>query len=191
MTLPITPEAVGSQTVGPYYAIGLDHLVSETLAGTKAVGQQITLTGTVFDADGEPVSDAILELWQASSSGHYQEQQELGLARDTNAFLGFARLSTHSGGTFRVQTVIPSATPYTDGCEQAPHLVVLLFMRGLMRHLVTRIYLPDQPLNEQDPVLALVPAARRKTLIATRTGPDTMRWDINLQGPQETVFFEC
>lgn len=191
MPLSITPECSGSQTVGPYYAIGLDHLVSETLAGPYSEGKHVTITGTVFDADGEPVPDAILELWQASPSGQYKEQQELGSARDLNGYLGFARLSTHRGGTFKVDTVSPGPTLFPDGRQQAPHIVVLVFMRGLMLHLVTRIYLPDEPLNDHDPVLQLVPEARRSTLIATHNGPQRLRWDIHLQGPQETVFFKC
>ena len=191
MTLSLTPECVGSQTVGPYYAIGLDHLVSETLAGPQAGGEPITLSGTVFDADGEPIPDAIVELWQASPGGQYHEHQEIGRARNLDGFLGFARLSTHSGGTFHVQTVIPGAVGFPDGREQAPHIVVLLFMRGLMRHLVTRIYFPNHALNAHDPVLLLVPEGRRATLIANPIGPQTLHWDIHMQGSRETVFFEC
>ena len=191
MTLSLTPESVGSQTVGPYYAIGLDHLVSETLAGPQGAGEPITLSGTVFDADGEPIPDAIVELWQASPGGLYEEHQELGSARNLQGFLGFARLSTHRGGTFQVQTVMPGVVTFPDGREQAPHIVVLLFMRGLMRHLVTRIYFPDHALNAQDPALQLVPEDRRATLIATPKGAQTLHWDIHMQGSQETVFFEC
>jgi protocatechuate 3,4-dioxygenase alpha subunit len=183
---PSTPECVGSQTVGPYYAIGLDHLVTETLAAFNVPGRHITLSGTLFDADGNPVPDAILELWQASATGIYND------ASAPAPFTGFARLSTHDNGRFDVHTIEPGPVPFLDGRTQAPHLVVLLFMRGLMRHLVTRIYLPNQPLNASDPILQLVPESRRSTLIAQPAGDtDHLHWDIHLQGEQETVFFDC
>ena len=180
-----TPECLGSQTVGPYYAIGLDHLVSETLAGPDVPGRHITIQGTVFDADGEPVPDAILELWQATPEGSYDFAGK--------AYNGFARLSTQNAGRFQVHTVAPGPVPYGDGCMQAPHLVVLVFMRGLMRHLVTRIYLPDDSRNADDPVLASIPERRRATLIARSVdhSGDLLQWDLHLQGEAETVFFSC
>ncbi len=190
-TLTNTPECAGSQTVGPYYAIGLDHLVSEVMAGPLAQGDHLTISGTVFDADGEPVPDAILELWQATPEGRYNETQELGEARTLTGFLGFSRLSTHAGGTFHVDTVLPGSVPYLDERVQAPHIVVLAFMRGLMRHLVTRVYFPSHPLNVIDPVLQLVPPERRHTLIAKPAGGNALQWNIYLQGPEETVFFAC
>jgi protocatechuate 3,4-dioxygenase alpha subunit len=181
----VTPECIGSQTVGPYYAIGLSYLFTETLAPQQVAGRHITISGTIFDADGEPVPDAIVELWQASPDGTYNT--------DSNGFSGFARLSTHDNGRFLVHTVEPGPVPFPDGRMQAPHIVVLVFMRGLMRHLVTRIYLPDHPANASDPVLGLIPEARRGSLIAQATEPGSseLRWDIHLQGEQETVFFAC
>ncbi len=184
---PVTPESLGSQTVGPYYAIGLDYLVNETLAAPNVAGRHITLSGTVFDANHQPIPDAILELWQASADGTYSD-----LHPSAN-FSGFTRLSTHDQGRFKVHTIEPGSVPYLDGRPQAPHIVVLLFMRGLMRHLVTRIYFPDHPLNNSDPILHLIPPHRRSTLIARTASPDSreLYWDIHLQGPKETVFFEC
>jgi protocatechuate 3,4-dioxygenase, alpha subunit len=184
---PVTPECIGSQTVGPYYAIGLDYLVDETMAAPGIAGRHITISGTIFDANGEPIPDAVVELWQASAEGIYS------VASPAEGFFGFTRLSTHDGGRFKVHTIEPGSVPYLDGRAQAPHIVVLLFMRGLMRHLVTRIYLPDHPMNDTDPVLQLLPAERRPTLIAYTTAADTreLRWDIHLQGDKETVFFQC
>ncbi len=185
----VTPECVGSQTVGPYYSIGLDSLVSETLAGPGVPGRHITIAGTLFDADGLPVPDAIVELWQASSRGDYNTQP----TQTSESFSGFARLSTHDNGRFRVHTIAPGPVPYPDGRMQAPHIVVLVFMRGLMRHLVTRMYLPDHPMNTADPVMQLIPQSRRGTLIANAADDsgNQLCWDIHLQGEQETVFFAC
>ncbi len=184
---PVTPECIGSQTVGPYYGIGLDYLVNENLAPPEVAGRHITISGTIFDADGKPVPDAMVELWQASADGVYSD------AGPSAGFFGFTRLSTQDGGRFRVHTIEPGSVPYVDGRAQAPHIVVLLFMRGLMRHLVTRIYLPDHPVNDSDPILQLIPASRRSTLIAHTAAADTreLRWDIHLQGDKETVFFQC
>ena len=193
MTLSTTPECIGSQTVGPYYVIGLGHLVSDTLAGPNATGTHVTISGTLFDADGEPVPDAILELWQASPEGQYVEAQELGSARSVDGFLGFARLSTHESGRFSVKTVVPGPVAASDGGVHAPHIVVTLFMRGLMRHLVTRVYFPDQAGNATDPILLRVPEARRSSLLSQRIDGSLteLAWNIHLQGPHETVFFSC
>ena len=192
-----TPECIGSQTVGPYYAIGLDHMVTETLAAPGTAGLPVTLSGTLFDADGVPVPDAILELWQASSEGNYVSSPARTLRPGDAAFTGFARLSTHDNGKFKVETIAPGAVPFVDGRMQAPHIVVLLFMRGLMRHLVTRVYLPGFSAETSDPVLQSVPEWRRSTLIAQQTPSATndsrqhLCWNIHLQGEQETVFFAC
>lgn len=186
---PVTPECIGSQTVGPYYAIGLDYLVTDNVAAATVEGRHITIAGTIFDADDEPVPDAIVELWQASTDGTYNTQPYTPSA----AFSGFARLSTHDNGRFQAHTIEPGSVAFPDGRMQAPHIVVLVFIRGLMRHLVTRIYLPDHPLNASDPVLQLIPEPRRATLIANPIKADSsvLRWNIHLQGEKETVFFAC
>ena len=191
-TTTATPECIGSQTVGPYYAIGLDYRVTETLAPAGTPGRRAILEGTLFDADGVPVPDAILELWQASADGQYVQQP----FADSHSFTGFARLSTHNDGRFRVETVIPGAVSYIDGRMQSPHIVVLVFMRGLMRHLVTRVYFPGFDADTLDPVLQLVPQERRATLLAHAAvigngDAESLHWDIHLQGERETVFFAC
>lgn len=193
MNTETTPECIGSQTVGPFYAIGLDHLVSEAIAGSSVSGQQLTISGTVFDGSGEPIPDAILELWQATPDGQFP-RAECIVAKDASSeFAGFARLSTHDGGNFRVSTVKPGSIPYLDGRLQAPHIVVLVFMRGLMRHLVTRVYFSDEAGNATDPILQMVPEDRRSTLIARRVegAVPAFEWNIHMQGKDETVFFEC
>jgi protocatechuate 3,4-dioxygenase, alpha subunit len=188
-----TPECIGSQTVGPFYAIGLAHLFSEAIAGRSVSGQQLTISGTVFDGSGEPIPDAILELWQATPEGQFPRGECVVAEAASSEFAGFVRLSTHDRGNFRVSTVKPGAIPYLDGKMQAPHIVVLLFMRGLMRHLVTRVYFSDEAGNATDPVLQMVPEDRRTTLIARKVegAVPAFEWNIHMQGKEETVFFEC
>ncbi len=190
-TLQTTPDAVGSQTVGPYYAIGLDYLVSEVAAGPEAAGTHVTLAGTLFDADGVPVPDAIVEIWQADAEGRFSNNVPLPAELAAAEVAGFARLSTHNDGRFLLRTVKPGPVVFPDGRIQAPHLVVLVLMRGILRHLVTRVYFPGDLANETDPVLALVPKARRGTLFARNSSGGNFQWDIHLQGPLETVFFEA
>ena len=188
-----TPECIGSQTIGPYYSIGFDYLTSERAAGDEAPGTHITIEGTLFDGDGVPVPDAILEIWQADSAGQFSGRPSLPERLSSSDFAGFARLSTHQDGRFTLHTVRPGPVLCSNDSQQAPHLLVLVMMRGLLRPLVTRVYLAGEPLNASDNVLLSVPEDRRSTLIAANTSDsrDRFRWDIHLQGAQETVFFCC
>jgi protocatechuate 3,4-dioxygenase alpha subunit len=172
--------ATASQTVGPYFHLGMGKLCRADLAG-GAPGKRIEIGGRVLDGDGKPVADALLELWQAAPDG------QLG----GPGFSGFGRVATDDDGAFRFSTVMPGPVAGADGKPQAPHIVVAVFMRGLLRHLVTRLYFPDEPANATDAVLALVPAERRATLIARTTNDASLEWNIRLQGPDETVFFDC
>jgi protocatechuate 3,4-dioxygenase alpha subunit len=97
---------------------------------------------------------------------------------------------TDTQGGFRLNTIKPGKVADIDGKEQAPHITVVIFMRGLLKHLMTRIYFPDEAANVADPVLSLVPATRRATLIATKVADGTLQWNVHLQGPHETVFFD-
>jgi protocatechuate 3,4-dioxygenase alpha subunit len=108
------------------------------------------------------------------------------------AFSGFGRVFTNDDGSFRIITIKPGRVAAADGGLQAPHLNVTIFARGLLKHLITRMYFPNDAANESDAVLQSVPAARRATLIATpiAAGVNTLRWDVVLQGDNETVFFE-
>jgi protocatechuate 3,4-dioxygenase alpha subunit len=173
-------HATTSQTVGPYLHIGLTWLIVENLAPEGVKGERVTIEGRVLDGDGKPVDDAAVEIWQADAQGNY----------GTRKFRGFGRSATDAKGRFRFRTIKPGRVPGTDGRLQAPHIAVNLFMRGQMKQLVTRIYFPDDPANATDPVLALVPAARRQTLIA-RPKNKTLEWNVLLQGKDETVFFDC
>jgi protocatechuate 3,4-dioxygenase alpha subunit len=143
------------------------------------------------DGDGKPIKDGVLEIWQADARGKYAhpEHGEQGVA--ANAFRGFGRILTDGGGAFRFTTIKPGPVAAPDGTQQAPHLVVTVFMRGMLRQLMTRMYFPGEPLNEADPVLQRVPVDRRATLVATAGSEKSiLEWNIVSQGPAETVFFD-
>src|SRR5277367_5501187 len=161
-------EPSGSQTVGPFFTIGLDYLISHAVQEPAIGAEAITVRGRVVDADGIPVPDAMLELWQADPSGRYTSDAQTAVVNKATELPGFARLATDEQGMFRFTTVKPGDVPFGDGRMQAPHIVVLIFMRGLLRHLITRMYFPDEPANATDPVLQLLPEDRRGTVIAQR-----------------------
>jgi len=176
---PITPN----QTVGPYFRIGLSHLYVPGVPGT---GNRSTIKGRVVDGDGKPVNDAMLEIWQADAQGAYLPASD-GSGRGIR---GFGRVATDAAGIFQFTTTRPGRVPGPGGALQAPHLAVMVFMRGLLKHLVTRVYFPDEQSNLEDPILNLVPAERRATLVANKTGSATLEWNVILQGQDETVFFD-
>lgn len=187
MSLLTTP----SQTVGPYLRIGFTALANDVIAPSGAAGEHLTIEGRVTDADRKPVSDAVLEVWQADASGKYAHAEDA--SRSTSGkFRGFGRILTDAQGVFRFTTVKPGPVPGPKGAMQAPHLVVTVFMRGLLKQLLTRIYFPDDPGNADDPTLLLVPADRRATLVAKRApqAKATLQWNLVLQGKNETVFFD-
>jgi protocatechuate 3,4-dioxygenase alpha subunit len=176
----MTLHATTSQTVGPYLHIGLTWLIIENLAPKSVKGERIAIEGRVLDGDGKPVNDAAVEIWQADALGRY----------GTKKFRGFGRSATDAKGRFRFRTVKPGRVPGPDGKLQAPHIAVNVFMRGQLKQLVTRIYFPDEPSNDEDFVLTLVPRNRRRTLIP-RKAKSKLEWNIVLQGKDETVFFDC
>jgi len=187
MSLPTTP----SQTVGPFFSIGLNRLCTNNFCPPEIPGERITIHGRVLDGDNQPVPDAILEIWQANTSGnfpHYGSHQPDTLAN----FNGFGRVATNDDGEFQFTTIKPGPTLGPNNHSQAPHLSINLFMRGLLKHLVTRLYFPNDPLHTTDFALNLIEPNRRATLIAEKsaTDPATFEWNIHLQGPQETVFFD-
>ena len=182
--------ATGSQTVGPYLHIGLTWLVTRDIAGKGVAGERVTLQGRLLDGDGEGVSDGLIEIWQANSHGKYPHPEDRQKKPLERGFRGFGRIPTDARGGFRFTTIKPGAVPGPNGRAQAPHLVVSVFMRGLLKQLATRIYFPDEAANKHDPILKLVPAARRHTLIAGRKGKALLEWNIVLQGKDETVFFD-
>ena len=181
-----------SQTVGPFVAISFDKYAVTDVAPAGIAGERYVIRGRVLDGDGAPVTDAVVETWQANAHGKYahtEDVQEKPLEED---FKGFGRVLTGTDGAFQITTIKPGPVPGPNGAMQAPHLAVIIFMRGLLKHLATRIYFPDEPANADDPVLALVPPERRATLVAKRVSsrPDVLEWNVLLQGKDETVFFD-
>lgn len=168
-----------SQTVGPYFRIGLDYLIDRMAEVDAGAEEVIEVRGRVLDRDRVPVPDAMLEFWSAGDS----RSQEHGIP------VGFRRVSTDLEGSFTVRIWKPVPILLDDGRMQAPHIMVLVFARGLMRHLISRVYLENAKGNESDPVMLGVPAERRGTLIAKLEGENTYLWDVVLQGDSETVFF--
>ena len=180
-----------SQTVGPFVTIGFSPMTASDLTVNGVSGERITLRGRVLDGDGNPVSDAVIETWQANSQGKYAHPEDFKEKLLDPDFKGFGRLLSNEKGEFRLTTIKPGSVPGPGGSLQAPHLVVVVFMRGLLKHLLTRVYFPGEPSNAADPVLKLVPAERRATLIAKPlTSGGELEWNVILQGSDETVFFE-
>jgi protocatechuate 3,4-dioxygenase alpha subunit len=184
----------GSQTVGPFFSIGLSSLIAADPVPPGVPGERVLIRGRVLDGGLQPVSDAVIEIWQANADGAYPQESDQSPAVEY-AFQGFIRVATDDNGAFRLATIRPGRVSSPGGSTQslqAPHLVVLLFMRGLLRGVVTRMYFPDGPGNDEDPILGLVPPERRATLIAQRSleQPSALEWNIQMQGPDETVFFE-
>lgn len=171
----------GSQTVGPYFCIGLEYLIERTPAITLDTPGNIEIRGRVLDRDGTPVPDAMLEFWSAAK-----------IADKLAVFpAGFRRITTDADGTYSVVMERPKTLPPKDERVHAPHMLVLVFARGLMRHLISRVYFADEEANESDPVLRAIPEDRRPTLIAQpdESRANVYRWNVILQGAGETVFF--
>jgi protocatechuate 3,4-dioxygenase alpha subunit len=181
-----------SQTVGPFLHIGLSWLNTANIAPAEMKGERVTIEGRVLDGAGSPVTDALLEVWQANPHGKYAHPEDTQDKPLAAGFKGFGRIPTDGNGKFAFETVKPGRVPGPEGRLQAPHLVITLFMRGLLKHLTTRIYFPEEPANQEDAVLALVPPERRSTLIAAGMPgrPEAFEWNVILQGNGETVFFD-
>jgi len=183
-----------SQTVGPFFHLGLARPEWGDLTKGGPRGERITVEGRVLDGDGTPVPDAMIELWQANAAGRYNhpEDHQDDKPLDPN-FRGYGRVATDAEGRFRIVTIKPGPVPGRGNSLQAPHITVALFMRGVLRHLYTRIYFSDEATNASDPVLGLIEdAARRSTLVAQLVpGKAEYRWNIAMQGAGETVFFDA
>ena len=188
MSLPTT----SSQTIGPFGHIGFAWLVIDNLVGAGVAGEKVVVEGRVVDGDGKSVGDAVIEIWQANEHGRYAHPEDTQDKPLEPGFKGFGRVETDDDGRFAFTTIKPGPGPALGNALQAPHLNVTIFMRGMLKHLWTRIYFPGDATNVDDPVLAIVPAGRRDTLVAKpiagRAG--TLRWDVVLQGEGETVFFD-
>jgi protocatechuate 3,4-dioxygenase, alpha subunit len=182
-----------SQTVGPFFEFGLLRPPQPEIVSVDEPGAFL-IQGVVFDGQGEPVPDAMIETWQADRSGRYPspEDPRTRVSSDlVQTFRGFGRCGTDAEGRFWFRTIKPGPVPFIDGRLQAPHIEVSVFARGLGQRLVTRMYFPDEPdANAEDPVLLSVDdSVARQTLIARAEG-DGLRFDIHLQGDDETCFFQ-
>jgi protocatechuate 3,4-dioxygenase, alpha subunit len=182
----MTHGTTPSQTVGPFFSLGLPwedgpYVVAAGTAGAIRVG------GRIFDGAGEPVSDALVETWQADPDGRFDHPDDP--RGRVPGFRGFARCPTGDGGRWEIVTLKPGPVPDGNGSVQAPHLAVSLFARGLLNRVVTRIYFGDEPAaNAADPVLALLDEERRATLVAA-PADGGYAIDFHLQGARETAFF--
>lgn len=180
------------QTIGPFFSIGLQRGYVKEVAGPGVAGERIAIEGRVFDGDGLPIPDAVLEIWQANSYGKYAHPEDPQDKPLDEGFLGYARIPTGEDGGFAFTTIKPGPVCVPGEKAQAPHILVGLMMRGLLRRVVTRMYFPDEPLNAADEILQRVEAARRGTLLLVpdESKQGVYRWDIHMQGEEETVFFE-
>lgn len=184
-----------SQTVGPFFSIRLSGEGENVLVSDGVGGDRIRLVGRVLDGAGEPVGDALIELWQANAQGRYRHpddtREEIELDR---GFTGFGRAATEfETGKYWFETIKPGPVPDPEGEMQAPHLNLIVQARGMLNPLFTRVYFPDEEeANRSDLVLRMVPADRRDTLvaIAENSDPPVYRFDIRLQGEGETVFLD-
>ncbi|MDI3330205.1 MAG: protocatechuate 3,4-dioxygenase subunit alpha [Micrococcus sp.] len=180
------------QTIGPFfgYADGYEQVHLPFRDGNHLVNparpDAVRLTGTVYDGNGDPIPDAMLEIWQADAEGNIP--QETGsLVRDGWTFTGWGRATVDNVGTYTFSTVNPG--PTEEG--KAPFIHLVVFARGLLNKLHTRIYLPeDTAALEKDALLSSVDADRRSTLIAERQADGSLLFDVHLQGEKETVFLQ-
>ena len=185
-------EPTPSQTVGPFFHYALlDEDRSKLVSPDHPLA--IRIWGTVRDGAGEVVPDAMLEIWQANAAGRYahpeDDREDLPLE---DGFSGFGRCSTDAEGRYEFVTIKPGVVPGPKGVPQAPPILVSVFARGLLKQLVTRIYFPDEEAaNANDPLLSSIgDPVLRSTLVASAMDDGSLRFDIQLQGEDQTVFFD-
>jgi protocatechuate 3,4-dioxygenase alpha subunit len=184
-----------SQTVGPFFHLGLDRPEWGDLTADNPLGERIAIEGRVTDGDGAGVPDAMIELWQANAAGRYNHPDDHQEDRPVDPhFRGFGRVATNAEGHFRIVTIKPGPVPGRGNALQAPHINIALFARGLLIHLYTRIYFADEAANAADPLLSSIEdVAVRNTLLARGTGagaPPIYRFNIVMQGEGETAFLD-
>ncbi len=182
-----------SQTIGPFFHPALLKGGENILVDDETIGQHIRIVGTVFDGEGKPVTDALLEIWQADAQGFFNHPADPHNNQADRHFHGFGRTGTVNAGRFEFKTVKPGPVSGRDGQLQPPYINVRIFSRGMLIHTYTRLYFSDENANANDTILNSIRPDRRGTLIATCEETNdlpTYRFDIHLQGEQETVFFE-
>lgn len=200
--LPYLPETP-SQTAGPFVHIGtmpriagfrpFDAELGREIAGPGAAGRRIAVEGRVLDGTGAAVTDLVVEIWQANAAGIHPHPEDPRAGEVEPDFRGFGRVHTDlDDGRFRIETIKPGRVPGRHGTLQAPHLNLWLVARGINIGLSTRMYFTDESAaNSEDPVLSMIEQAhRRETLLARPEGDGLYRFDIRLQGGDETVFLD-
>lgn len=162
------------------------------MAGPNAKGERVRLVCRVLDGDGTPVSDAMVEIWQADSAGKFNHPGNAASRQADPACNGFGRVATDEDGICVFETIKPGRVPGNGNTLQAPHFNVSVFARGILKRLVTRTYFAEDPANAEDPILSLVPPERRHTLMARpdADNPRDLHFDLQLSGRDETVFFD-
>ena len=186
------PGQTPSQTVGPFFRDALIRGGENILVNEQTAGRRILIKGRVLDGAGQPVPDALVEIWQADANGFFNHEADPNQAQADPHFHGFGRSDTVDNGRFTFKTIKPGIPAYAGTGQAAPFVNVRVFARGMLIHAVTRLYFADESGNEQDAVLYSIDETRRHTLIAQRAETadlPTYRFDIHLQGENETVFF--
>ena len=183
-----------SQTVGPFYAIGMTRTPMNVMAGETTQGQRIRIEGQVLDGDGAAIPDVLVEIWQANAYGRYNHPEDKQEKPLDPSFTGWGRSGTGDKCFYSFETIKPGPVPGNDDSVQAPHINFVIFARGMLVHAYTRMYFADEPANDSDPVLnSIKNKRRRRTLVATpgmESDKTVYRFDIRLQGENETVFFD-
>jgi protocatechuate 3,4-dioxygenase, alpha subunit len=191
----LVPTAI--QPIGPFYHFALNpgwekgDNSAGIMAGPNAKGERVRLIIRMLDSAGAPVTNGMIELWQADASGKYDHPDDPQPQKADPDFKGFGRLATNEQGLCIFETVKPGQTPGVNGHPQAPHINVRIFAPGLLRPVVTRIYFGGDTANASDYILGLAPEDRRGSLIANPSGKEG-EWcfDLHLSGACETVFFD-
>lgn len=182
-----------SQTVGPFFHYALTDVPDQNiLVNDDTEGQRILIKGQVTDGEGTAIGDAMIEIWQADTKGIYKHPEDPNQAEADPNFAGFGRTPTNEDGIYTFKTVKPGTVAFDSETQQAPHINIRVFARGMLIHAYTRLYFSDEN-NDDDPILDVVPEERRHTLIALREDKGdlpTYCLNISLQGDDETVFFE-
>ena len=176
------------QTVGPFFHYALPFPAGSAVVGSERQGA-FTLHGFVYDGHGDPLPDALVEVWQADESGRFHDQPGIFEEPAPGGFRGFGRSATGADGHYTFTTVKPAGVPTEDGHEQAPHIAMSVFARGMLRRVVTRVYFESDPALDADPLLSSVDPQRRDTLVAG-SDENGYRFDVRLQGDGETVFLD-
>lgn len=189
LTLGASPGITPSQTVGPFFHYALPYETGPDVAGTERA-DAIQLGGRVLDGAGEPIPDALVEIWQADEAGEFTTSAGIYDKPHPRGFRGFGRCPTGSDGDYRFHTVKPAAVTTVDDRAQAPHIAMAVFARGMLRQVATRVYFDDEPKeNGTDPLLSSLQPRRRATMVAESVAGG-YHFDVRIQGEGETVFLD-